>query len=310
MTATLSLELKGGLGNQLFHWALTEVVVSAGVSRENITWDIRRLERPGNPGYQLDWLAEPGTPIQRLSTLKRSTWAGLSRISPRATQSLAARRSSRYPPSMIRATTWKAVLAHLNTSAHLRVEGYFQDSLELLPHCEILSERLLPRLGFATSAERLPLRLPRDYTVVHIRRGDYVSRPQNLRVFGVCTTSYYKNALALLPLDLPTYICTDDPDWCESLPLDALGHRPTVFSPNTSPLADLALMANATQLVLSNSTFSWWAAFLGNPSTVVAPTPWLDSPPSDFALIPYSHWITLDKQSGKAQPASNAMRTN
>lgn len=37
-----------------------------------------------------------------------------------------------------------------------------------------------------------------------------------------------------------------------------------------------ALLRQAQQIVVSNSTFSWWAAALGRASTVVSPIPWFN----------------------------------
>jgi hypothetical protein len=36
----------------------------------------------------------------------------------------------------------------------------------------------------------------------------------------------------------------------------------------------MCLMSMAGELVMSNSSFSWWAAFLGNHKRVTAPEPW------------------------------------
>jgi hypothetical protein len=44
-----------------------------------------------------------------------------------------------------------------------------------------------------------------------------------------------------------------------------------------SPISDLLAMSSAKGLVMSNSTFSWWAAWLGGQKqalNVIAPCPW------------------------------------
>ena len=40
-----------------------------------------------------------------------------------------------------------------------------------------------------------------------------------------------------------------------------------------TPLEQLMFMARSPRLVMSQSTFSWWATFLGNSEQVVCPTP-------------------------------------
>jgi hypothetical protein len=37
----------------------------------------------------------------------------------------------------------------------------------------------------------------------------------------------------------------------------------------------MCLMSMTGELVMSNSSFSWWAAFLGDHKRVTAPEPWL-----------------------------------
>ena len=43
---------------------------------------------------------------------------------------------------------------------------------------------------------------------------------------------------------------------------------------NDSGYVDMCLMSMCTDFIISNSTFSWWAAWLGNKGKVIAPKNW------------------------------------
>lgn len=100
--------------------------------------------------------------------------------------------------------------------------------------------------------------------VVNVRRTDYVALGWALPY------SYYATAIDhALPRGGSLGIVTDDAD-------DPFFRRFRRWNPalvSASPLRDLALMLRAPRLVLSQSTFSWWAAFLGVATEIVAPDP-------------------------------------
>jgi hypothetical protein len=60
------------------------------------------------------------------------------------------------------------------------------------------------------------------------------------------------------------------------------------------PVESLALMSKFKNIVISNSTFSWWAASLGRvDKNIVCPKPWYRSMKSPEDLIP-NDWIKIE----------------
>jgi hypothetical protein len=131
---------------------------------------------------------------------------------------------------------------------------------------------------------------------VHVRRGDFIGSS----VFQVCDDSYYRKAMARMQLRVPNchfYIFSDDTEWCCE---HFRGDDFTVVSlPERliDPLLDLHLMSLANHHIIANSTYSWWAAWIGKKATqiVICPTRWfnasIDAPMSEKLC---DHWEMIE----------------
>lgn len=110
--------------------------------------------------------------------------------------------------------------------------------------------------------------LGKDVTAVHIRRGDYLPIPHK---FPVMSLSYFKNAIQQIG-NGRFMIISDDIDWCKQ---NFIGPEYS-FSNSRDALIDLFLIASCQNVIMSNSSFSWWGAFLNsNPDKIViAPNRW------------------------------------
>jgi hypothetical protein len=61
----------------------------------------------------------------------------------------------------------------------------------------------------------------------------------------------------------------------------------------SSEAESLLLMAKSRGLVISNSTFSWWSAAIGDPERVIAPTKWFKAADDPEGLI-LPTWQTVE----------------
>lgn len=111
---------------------------------------------------------------------------------------------------------------------------------------------------------------------VHIRRGDY------LQVYGNISMQYYAEAFELLQRKtgdgLCFYIFSDDIDYCKSY-FKAYEDRWDIIYPqytsDNMTLDDMLIMSNCRHLIIANSTYSWWAAWLNqNPGKIVICPEW------------------------------------
>ncbi|MCW5714901.1 MAG: alpha-1,2-fucosyltransferase [Bauldia sp.] len=108
----------------------------------------------------------------------------------------------------------------------------------------------------------------RSLVSIHVRRGDYVK--VKLHNLGDMTAYYHRAAQIVLAAhaDAAFVVFSDDPAWCRASPmLDGLD---ALVLDADAALADMALMASCQHHIIANSTFSWWAAWLGqNPDRMV-----------------------------------------
>jgi hypothetical protein len=109
---------------------------------------------------------------------------------------------------------------------------------------------------------------------LHIRRGDYLKATQFHT--PLYQTDYYKEAVKLFSDERFLVFCKDnqdsildaaDKEWCKeymtNLGVDFDMHE------HGSETDDMNLMASCKSLIMANSTFSWFAAYLGGHEKVV-----------------------------------------
>lgn len=125
---------------------------------------------------------------------------------------------------------------------------------------------------------------------LHIRRGDYLKQPH---LFSICSLDYYKRGINLIGKNERYLVISDDIEWCKN---HFKGDNFN-FVDKESAIVDLYLQSCCENNIISNSTFSWWGAWLNpNPNKkVVCPTPWFGKEykhKSDKDLIPDS-WIRI-----------------
>lgn len=100
---------------------------------------------------------------------------------------------------------------------------------------------------------------------IHVRRGDYVGLQH---CHPLMTIDYFKQAIEDFDAD-NLFILSDDPDWCK-----VVFPEGRIIRGNTD-IEDLCIMTLVDKIAISNSTFSWWGAWLNkNKSHVVAPQKW------------------------------------
>jgi len=134
-----------------------------------------------------------------------------------------------------------------------------------------------------------------DSLVIHVRGGDYI----NEKDFGLLGRDYFTNAISkcLSLREIRTFhVFTDDVERCNLvIPRDVLKIAKIYDSKRFSAMDSLIVMSTAKNLIISNSTFSWWAARIGNDPgqvNVCYPNPWFKkSVYPDYPCMEY--WLPI-----------------
>lgn len=116
-----------------------------------------------------------------------------------------------------------------------------------------------------------------DKVAIHIRRGDYLKTPQFHS--NLWDTDYYKKAVQMFPTETFLVFCKDsqseqqdedDHAWVlDNMPFLLPQGRYELYDHTESETDDFNVMASCKGLIGANSSFSWWAAFLGDPNKKV-----------------------------------------
>ena len=160
------------------------------------------------------------------------------------------------------------------------LKGYFQSPLffqgiEGLLREELNTDSLLWPPPVCKNANKL--REART-VAVHVRRKDFTWLPN----FGVCTTRYYEHAMDTIRTRVENarfYIFSDDPAWCREQFVARDQHVISHALAESDPLIDFHLMIQASHHIIANSSYSWWAAWLGKKKgqIVICPPKWFTS---------------------------------
>ena len=155
-------------------------------------------------------------------------------------------------------------------------EKYFKDSRE------VLCSTLTLRDEYRTEKERAYLsRINMVQSVgIHIRRGDYLASEVQDLYGNICTEEYYRKAICEVKKNMPEaefFVFTNDIDWARANISDKNFTIVNCSTEETGYL-DMDLMSHCKHNIIANSSFSWWASYLNpNPDKmVIAPKIWLN----------------------------------
>ncbi len=167
------------------------------------------------------------------------------------------------------------------------LEGYWQSKKYFEPIEDEIRKIFVPRQpvkGFHSDVM--------DTAAVHIRRDDYLRSPHK-EFHGLLPMSYYQSAMQHIrerTVCPAFYIFSEDVEWSRK---NFTSWDEHVVEPS-SEAADIYKMSLCQHSITANSSFSWWAAFLGDDQPdriVIAPSQWFQDQRTDYSDIVPDRWL-------------------
>lgn len=272
--------LKGGLGNQMFQYALGRKL--ALKNNDLLKLDISGYQHDNLRSYSLEPFAMSAEIAKQEEITRLKYPLGIFSFVWRYFSFKVLRQFH---------TGWEPAI--LEAKGNLYLDGFWQSYKYFADIADTI------RADF-TLKEPLEQKYPElvqqvhegDSISLHVRRTDYVSSKKHQKNFGTLSLEHYQKAIRLAKENRPNptlFIFTDDPNWVKNnLQTDV----PTIYISNFGlrDYEELILMSYCKSHIIANSSFSWWGAWLDPrpDKIVIAPTHWTQSgePKTDDIIPP------------------------
>jgi len=278
------VQLSGGFGNQLFQYAFGLNLEATHKLR--VGYDIEFYQQPQCIAHNRLHLIDYGFNIS-LATGRPKAYRRarrLKRLPLRLQQKLLGLAYVKCP-----ATSYVPVRVMPHGLTYYA--GLWQSPKYFEPITDQVRSSIRARLIAASGAS---LDKKKHTVGFHVRRGDYLAHTQSC---NLDYQAYLSAALAKLTAETETSdwlvsVYSDDPDWCEA----NLSAPNLEINRGVGMLDDLLGLMQCEHKIISNSSFAWWAAFLGETggSLVFAPQQWHTGAGNAEAQILRDEWRTVD----------------
>ncbi len=306
------IQLAGGLGNQMFQYALYLQLKSLGreVKIDDVAGFVEDEQRtPALSPFGITYARPSQEELRRMLDSSPLLWHRVRRKLFGRHKKAYFEEGKLFIPNVL---TWDDIYLE----GYWQTEKYFQQVEEEVREAYD-TDRLtayLRRSGcWGMSGSSGKRRTAQNYleeidntcsVSLHVRRGDYLT-PENQAIFGgICTDAYYIEGIRRMRERFPGcrfFLFTNDKAWAarqfaedgkrgalaKILADGMLKDITWIDLPGAgdNDYAEFVLMSRCKHHILANSSFSWWASYLNrNPEkTVFAPQRWLNgTDDSDF----------------------------
>ena len=286
------VDIVGGLGNQMFSYAFA-IALQNRFPHEQVKIDVSSYS-----SYAL----HNGLEIERIFDVKlqKATKEEISKLSYYSKYYKIGRIKKRILPRKD-GTCYEFPLEKqdrkaLYTEGDKYYEGYWQDYRYFHYYYRQICDVFQFKIELPPEVEHVRQQILNSNSVcVHIRRGDYL---KDKMYQGCCDLDYYQRAIKYIrdtEKKPHFFIFSNDIHWCIEHIVPLLGDCYTIVDCNrgTESYRDLQLMSCGKLMIIANSSFSWWAAYLNKTTNlkVIAPILWSNNMRSYDRQLP--EWLRM-----------------
>lgn len=172
-------------------------------------------------------------------------------------------------------------------TTHTLYSGYFQSEKCFDEYSEEIKDVFGPPLDFVNRIRlEIPALFAKETTAINVRKGDYLYYPN---YHPTVSKEYIFEALKQVPSE-QYLIVSDDIPWCkQNLNIDG-----AIYLEGYKRYEQLWILSMCHHFIISNSSFSWWGAYLSRNKNklVIAPETWYGPDgPQHWEEIYCKDWI-------------------
>jgi hypothetical protein len=176
----------------------------------------------------------------------------------------------------------------LDVEGGFQSEKYFLESREKIRDVFTEPVEIAPQVNDFLNSNKLD-----DYGAMHLRFYDRdVIDTNNLHIISTLPEDYFIKAATNFKIGRKIVLVSNNKTHATIFAQRHLNHADVVVSSNSDSLVDFYILTRASELVISNSSYGWWAAYLNHQTNqIYAPlkTKWFSYP---TRLDPF--WSTQD----------------
>ena len=283
----------GGIGNQMFQYAFA-YMLSIKNPNEKVYIDTSLFNGYGlHNGFELERVFGLKLPKAKWYQIAKVNWYMPMYKLSRGIRNILPKRKSVYRNHMYMTYDANA----FKQKGNKYYDGYWQTAKYYDGHrADILNLFQFKPLEDKQNIKYETLLNKEDSVGIHIRRGDYLNSPIYQ---GICGVDYYIKAIKLAKEKIknPTFfIFSNDMTWCKENLMDIIGDCKVYFVDNNigaNSYCDMQLMTMSRCIIMANSSFSWWAAFLNerNDKIILAPQKWANNDRGEDIYM--DEWIKI-----------------
>lgn len=282
----------GGLGNQLFQYALGRTI-----AHKNNT--VLKIDITSFKTYNRKYALDNFNIIENFATEEEIRHLKYSNRLKHLAYKLTKSSKLFYKQSFINELDFAFDQNIFKSPSNVYLEGYWQSEKYFKEAGDIIRNEFTIK----SKAEGINKEIAEEINSceavsVHVRRGDYVTNLETNKFHGLCSLEYYKEALNKITSCIENphfFVFSDDPKWAQDNLNFDYPSRFITHNGTEKNYEDLRLMSLCKHNIIANSSFSWWGAWLNKnlDKMVVAPRKWFNNTSVDTSDLIPENWIKI-----------------